>query len=89
MYENIKKILEKAKETGKDIGVAYDMLSVTDKSEELKEASKFLNENQVEILKLHNSGRDAEIKILCEYKDKPEKLRMYVAALYNEGVIER
>lgn len=89
MYENIKKILGKAKETGKDIGVAYDMLSVTDKSEELKEASKFLNENQVEILKLHNAGRDAEIKILCEYANEPEKFRKYVEALYAEGVIER
>jgi hypothetical protein len=89
MFENIKKILEKAKETGKDIGVAYDMLSVADKSEELKEASKFLNENQTEILKLHNAGRNIEIKIMCQLKENPEKLRMYVAELYNEGVIER
>ena len=90
MYKLITKILEKSKETGKDIGVAYDIIVAEEgQSEELERASDFLNEHQTEILKLRKAGRENEIKILSTYASNKEGARKYIFALYESGVIER
>lgn len=86
MYKEIKEILAKAKEDNVDIGVAYDKLPKTD---ERKKAFSFLQENQVAILKLHNAGRDEELKVLCNMGLAGVSVWKYIDALYSEGVIER
>ena len=92
MYDLINKILEKSKKENVDIGVAYDMLvSENGADENLKDAWEFLQENQTEIHKLRNAGRENEIKVLCNMavaKDE-RAIRKYLIALYDEGIIER
>lgn len=89
MYNEITKILEKSKETGKDIGVAYDLLRAEEgQSNELKKASDFLEKNQVAILKLLTSGNEDEIKKLCEISEDNGAVERYIRNLYNRGIIK-
>lgn len=89
MYNEIMKILEKSKKTGKDIGVAYDLLRAEEgQSNELKKASDFLEKNQVAILKLLTAGNEEEIKKLCEISENSEAVRRRIRDLYNRGIIK-
>ena len=89
MYDLINKILEKSKKENVDIGVAYDMLvSENGADENLKDAWEFLQENQSEIFQLNNTGRIAELKIICDKSDDKDFVKKYLIALYDEGVLE-
>lgn len=92
MYELIYKITEKAGKEDVAIDVAYDMLVAENGADEkLKEASEFLLENETEIQKLRKSGRENEIKVLCNMATAKDKrtIKKYLIALYDEGIIER
>lgn len=88
IFEAVEKILEKSKQDGVDIGVAYDK---TEKTDDLKKAFEFLQENQIAILKLRSAGREEELKVLCNMATAGADLsiRKYISALYSEGIIER
>lgn len=88
MYELVTKILNKSREDGVDIGVAYDKMEKTD---DLRKAFDFLQENQIAVLKLRSAGRDEELRVLCNMAaaDDKKTIRKYINALYSEGIIER
>lgn len=88
MYELVTKILNKSREDGADIGVAYDRMEKTD---DLRRAFEFLQKNQIAILKLRSAGREEEFKVLCSMAaaDDKKTIRKYINALYSEGIIER
>lgn len=89
MYKLVTKILEKSKETGKDIGVAYDLIRTEEgHNSELEKAADFLEKNQVAILKLRACGNDAAIKKICELSDDSEAVKGYIMDLYNRGNIK-
>lgn len=88
MYKLINEILEKSKETGKDIGVAYDLLrNERGQDAEFAKASEFLEKNQIAILKLRAADKANEIKKLCEMSDDSEAVKKQIRDLYNRGII--
>lgn len=89
MYELINKIMEKAEQEKVDVGIAYDMLRTEDTSKELKNASEFLNKNQVAIFKLREKGKEEEIKKLCSLASDKNEVWRYTYDLYEKGVIQR
>lgn len=96
MYNEIKTILTMSKDKGVDIGVAADMLANTypynvddELCAGLNDASAFLKDNQVVILKLHNAGMEDKIEELCGLAGDDKAVWKFVDGLYKDGVIER
>lgn len=88
MYELVNEILNKAKADNVDIGVAYDKMEKTD---DLRKAFDFLQGNQIAILKLRNTGRETELKVLCNMAvaNNKKTIKKYIDCLYSECIIER
>lgn len=68
MYELVKRILDKSKETGEDILVARDMCIAEDKdkSDKLRSASELIKAHYSVITKLRREGDEESIKKLCD-----------------------
>ena len=68
MYELVKRILDKSKETGEDVLVARDMCIAEDKSnaDELRAASELIKAHYSTITKLRREGDEESIKKLCD-----------------------
>ena len=77
LYENIKKVLDKAKEKGVDILVARDMVINADKikEDEYMVASKVIQTYYKFITGCRVAGNEEDVKTLCE--------------LYENGDIEK
>lgn len=68
MYELVKRILDKSKETGEDVLVARDMCIAEDKQSEaeLRDAGNFINAHYDAITKCRREGDNESIKELCD-----------------------
>ena len=88
-YEKIVAIMEKAVAEKCDIGVAYDMLKVEDKSEALVVAMDVYRANYEEFSQLRNLGRMADVKAVCDFYDmgKEDAVKAYLEALKEEGIL--
>jgi len=81
MYENVKKILDKSRETGEDILVSRDMCIAEDKenAENLKGAFKLIDKHYDIITKCRRENDDASIERLCDLiaKGDSEELKAF------------
>ena len=79
MYELVKRILDKSKETGEDILVARDMCIAEDKpcEAELRAAGELIDVHYDVITKCRREGDEASIEKLCEVvaNGTPEEIR--------------
>ena len=68
MYELVKRILDKSKETGEDVLVARDMCIAEDKdkADELRSAGELIKAHYFAITKLRREGDEESIKNLCD-----------------------
>jgi len=87
MYELVKRILDKSKETGEDVLVARDMCIAEDRenAEKLRSASELIKAHYSTITKLRRENDNESIAELCgliaagdnfalrEFKEKIEK----------------
>lgn len=89
-YEKIVAIMEKAVAEKCDIGVAYDMLKVEDKSDELVKAMDVYKANYDEFSQLRNLSRMTDVKTVCDFYDmgKEDSAKAYLEALKEEGVLK-
>ena len=72
MYESVKRILDKSKETGEDVLVARDMCIAEDKdkADELRSAGELIKAHYSTITKLRREGDEESIKKLCDLVEK-------------------
>ena len=81
MYELVKRILDKSKETGEDILVARDMCIAEDEenAEALKSACNLIRAHYDTITKCRREGDEASIEKLCEVvaSGTPEDIRVF------------
>ena len=68
MYELVKRILDKSKETGEDVLVARDMCIAESKenADKLRSASDFIKAHYSVITKLRRERDEESIKKLCD-----------------------
>ncbi len=68
MYELVKRILDKSKETGEDVLVARDMCIAEDKdkADELRSAGELIKAHYFAITKLRREKDEESIKKLCD-----------------------
>lgn len=85
MYELVKRILDKSKETGEDILVARDMCIAEDKPREaeLREAGEFIGAHYDAITKCRREKDEASIEKLCAVvaNGTPEEVRAFKAEI--------
>ena len=83
MYELVKRILDKSKETGEDVLVARDMCIAEDKenAEALREAGKVIKAHYDTIAKCRREGDNESIAKLCDLiaKGDAEEIRAFKA----------
>ena len=81
MYELVKRILDKSKETGEDVLVARDMCIAEDKENEeaLKSACNLIRAHYDVITKCRREDDDASIEKLCQVvmNGTPEDIREF------------
>ena len=88
MYELVKRILDKSKETGEDVLVARDMCIAEDRENEgvLRSASEIVKAHYSTITKLRRDKDEASIKKLCELVTSGDK---FALREFKEEVEER
>lgn len=87
MYELVKRILDKSKETGDDVLTAYDKVAAEiGRSDELKEAKELINKHYDVITKCRREKDEEAIKKLCDVvaNGTPADIRAY-----KEEIMER
>lgn len=81
MYELVKRILDKSKETGEDILVARDMCIAEDKPNEteFRKAGEFISAHYDVITKCRREDDEASIEKLCDVvaNGTPEEIRAF------------
>jgi hypothetical protein len=80
MYELVKRILDKSREAGVDVLVAYDMVAAEiGHSDELKKAKEIINTKYDTITKCRRLGDNDAIKTLCDLIEEgnPNKIRAF------------
>lgn len=91
MYELVKNILDKAKESNVDIGVAHDYVAnEKGNTAELKKAHDFILDNYEEITALRVKGRETDIKVICDMQEQGNEngVKKYLRQLKLDGVIK-
>ena len=87
MYELVKRILDKSKETGEDVLVAYEMVAAEiGHSDELKKARKIISNKYDTITKCRRLGDNESIKTLCDLVDEGDA---YKIRAFEEEIQER
>ena len=85
MYELVKRILDKSKETGEDVLVARDMCIAEDKenAEALKAAGELISKHYDTIAKCRREDDEVSIEKLCELvaSGTPEEIRAFKEAI--------
>ena len=78
MYESVKRILDKSKETGEDVLAARDMCIAEDRDNEdaLRSASELIAAHYFTIAGLRRVSDEASIKKLCELVASGDKLAL-------------
>ncbi|MBQ3118160.1 MAG: hypothetical protein IJC10_00145 [Clostridia bacterium] len=83
MYELVKRILDKSKETGEDVLVARDMCIAEDKPNEaeLRKAGEFIGAHYDVITKCRREKDEASIEKLCDLvaNGTPDDIRTFKA----------
>lgn len=90
MYGLAKRILDRAKSDGVDIGIAYDYIAnEIGYTDGLKIAFKFIQDNYEAVTALRVKGKETELKTLARMweKDNIEGVKNYIEYLKSEGVI--
>ena len=85
MYELVKRILDKSKETGEDLLVARDMCIAEDKPRdaEFRKAGEFISAHYDVIAKCRREGDEASIEKLCDVvtNGTPEEIKAFKAEI--------